>query len=66
MKQKDIQALSAKELKEKIQEEKAGLTKMSIGHQISPAENPMKIRSTRKLIARLSTELTKKSKTASK
>ena len=66
MKQKDIQALSVKELKEKIAEEKSGLLKISIGHQISPAENPMTIRSTRKLIARLSTELTKKSNVASK
>ena len=64
MKQKDIQALSAKELKEKIQEEKANLSKMSIGHQISPVENPMTIRTVRKLVARLSTELTKKSKAA--
>ncbi len=49
------------ELKEKIQEEKASLTKMNIGHQISPVENPMTIRTARKLVARLSTELTKKS-----
>lgn len=62
MKQKDIQALSVKELKEKIQEEKGNLAKMHIGHQISPVENPMTIRSARKLVARLSTELTKKSK----
>jgi large subunit ribosomal protein L29 len=61
MKQKDIQALSLQELKEKIQEEKANLTKLSIGHQISPVENPMTIRTARKLVARLSTELTKKS-----
>ena len=62
MKQKDIEALSLQELKEKIQEEKASLTKMNIGHQISPVENPMTIRTSRKLVARLSTELTKKSK----
>jgi large subunit ribosomal protein L29 len=61
MKQKDIEALSLQELKEKIQEEKASLTKMNIGHQISPVENPMTIRTSRKLVARLSTELTKKS-----
>ncbi|MBS1645969.1 MAG: 50S ribosomal protein L29 [Bacteroidetes bacterium] len=66
MKQKDIEALSAKELKEKIQEEKQILLKMDVAHKISQAENPMKIRTTRKLIARLSTELTKKSKAASK
>ena len=61
MKQKDIEALSLQELKEKIQEEKASLTKMNIGHQISPVENPITIRTSRKLVARLSTELNKKS-----
>ena len=62
MKQKDIDALSVQELKEKIQEEKSNLNKMHLNHQISPVENPMKIRSARKLVARLSTELTKKDK----
>jgi large subunit ribosomal protein L29 len=62
MKQKDIEALSIQELKDKLQEEKAGLDKMHLNHQISPIENPMKIRQSRKLVARLSTELTKKSK----
>ena len=62
MKQKYIEALSLQELKEKIKEEKSNLTKMNIGHQISPVENPMTIRTARKLVARLSTELTKKSK----
>jgi large subunit ribosomal protein L29 len=62
MENKDITALSLQELKDKIKEEKAGLNKMTINHAISPIENPLKIRSTRKLIARLSTELTKKNK----
>jgi large subunit ribosomal protein L29 len=35
---------------------------MKINHTVSPVENPMKIRESRKLIARLSTELTKKQK----
>lgn len=62
MKQKDIQALSAQELKDRITEEKGNLNKMRISHQISAVENPMKIRETRKLIAKLNTELTKKTK----
>lgn len=62
MKQKDIQALSVQELKDKLHEEKGHLDKMHLNHKISPIENPMKIRESRKLIARLSTELTKKSK----
>lgn len=62
MKQKDIEALSIQELKEKLHDEKGNLEKMSLNHKISPIENPMKIRESRKLVARLSTELTKKSK----
>jgi large subunit ribosomal protein L29 len=64
MKQKDIAALSLQELKEKLHEEKGILEKMLLNHKISPIENPMKIRGTRKLVARLSTELTKKKHSA--
>lgn len=62
MKQKDIEALSIQELKEKLQDEKGSLDKMRLNHKISPVENPMTIRNARKRVARLSTELTKKSK----
>ncbi len=62
MENKDIIALSAQELKDRIKEEKSGLNKLQMNYAISPIENPIKIRSTRKLIARLSTELTKKEK----
>jgi large subunit ribosomal protein L29 len=62
MKQKDIEALSVKELKEKLHDEKGNLGKLKLNHKISPVENPMTIRSARKLVARLSTELTKKNK----
>lgn len=62
MKQKDIEALSIQELKEKLADEKSNLQKMRLNHKISPVENPMTIRSARKLVARLSTEITKKSK----
>jgi len=62
MKQKDIEALSIQELKDKLHEEKGSLTKMRLNHKISPVENPMKIRESRKLVARLSTEFTKKNK----
>jgi len=60
MKQKDIEALTLVELKEKVQEEKATLNKMKMGHKTAAVENPMTLRTTRKLVARLSTELTKK------
>ena len=62
MENKEIIALSVQELKEKIKEEKANLNKMKLNHAVSPLENPMRIRVTRKNIARLTTELTKKTK----
>jgi large subunit ribosomal protein L29 len=62
MKQKDIEALSIQELKDKLHEEKGSLKKALLNHKISPVENPMKIREARKLVARLSTEFTKKNK----
>jgi large subunit ribosomal protein L29 len=60
MKNADIKALSAAELNEKIASEKETLRKMQFAHQVSAIENPMKLRETRALIARLKTELTAK------
>lgn len=57
MKNSDIQALSVAELKEKITIEKEALRKIKFAHKISSIENPMRINQTRKLVARLSTEL---------
>ena len=62
MKNTDIKALSLVELKEKIASETETLRKMKFAHQVSAIENPMKMKETRKLIARLKTELTVKSK----
>jgi large subunit ribosomal protein L29 len=60
MKAKDITSLSVEDLRSKINEEKASLNKSKIGHAVSPLENPSQITKSRKLIARLQTELTKK------
>jgi len=57
MKSKEIKGLRVAELTEKIAAEKEALTRMKFGHAITPIENPMKIRNSRKLVARLSTEL---------
>ena len=62
MKNKDIVALSTAELQEKIQEEKSILTKLKLNHTVAPIENPIKIRDTRKAVARLATEITKRNK----
>lgn len=62
MKNKDIVALSEQEIAEKIKDEKMNLNKMGLNHAVSPVENPSKIRETRRTIARLNTELTKRKK----
>lgn len=60
MKNSEIKALSAAELKEKIVSEKEALRKIQFAHKIAAIENPMKIKTHRKLVARLSTELSAK------
>ena len=58
MKNEDIRALTLAELREKIASETEALRKIRFAHQVSSIENPMKIRETRRLLARLKTELT--------
>lgn len=58
MKQVTIKELSAEELTKRLAEEKASLERMRLNHAVSPLENPLKIRHSRKLIARLNTEIT--------
>ena len=62
MENKYIIALSTVELQARMKEEKAVFSKLKLNHAISPIENPIKIRDSRKDIARLSTELTKRIK----
>ncbi|HMJ70008.1 MAG TPA: 50S ribosomal protein L29 [Cyclobacteriaceae bacterium] len=60
MKYSEIKGLNLAELKEKLGSEQEALRKMKFAHQVSAIENPMKIKETRKLIARLKTELSSK------
>jgi large subunit ribosomal protein L29 len=62
MKTTEIKALSLAELQEKIGSEREALRKLQFAHKVSAVENPMKLKETRKLIARLKTELTVKQK----
>ncbi|MCH8231069.1 MAG: 50S ribosomal protein L29 [Bacteroidetes bacterium] len=57
MKNSEIRALTIDELKQKITGEKEALLKLKFAHAVSPIENPMKIKETKKLIARLMTAL---------
>lgn len=55
MKYAEISSLSVEERKEKIEVEQENLRRLRFAHAISPIENPMKIRNSRRLIARLKT-----------
>jgi len=57
MKNAEIKGLTLAELNEKLGGEQEALRKMKFAHQVSAIENPMRIKETRKLIARLKTEL---------
>ena len=56
----DLSQLSINDLREKIAEETGTLRKMKLSHAVSPNESPIKIRYTRRGIARLNTELRKR------
>lgn len=60
MKNTEIRELSDKELVERIDTEKGFQLKQKLNHAVSPLENPIKIRDTRKTIARLMTEKRKR------
>ncbi|RDB03049.1 50S ribosomal protein L29 [Runella aurantiaca] len=65
MKNSEIKALTVEQLKQTLIEEQDRLLKLKFAHAVSPIENPMRIRNTRRLIARLMTELSAKDKAAS-
>ena len=60
MKTSEIRELSAKEIEERIENEKNLIFRQKMNHAISPLDNPMKIRETRRNIARLETLLRQK------
>jgi large subunit ribosomal protein L29 len=60
MKNSEIKALSSDQIVETIATEENRLLKLKFAHAVAPIENPMRIRSTRRLIARLKTELSAK------
>ena len=57
MKNSEIKALSVEEITQKLASETELLQKMKFAHAISPVENPIKIKESKKMIARLKTEL---------
>lgn len=64
MKSVDINLLSDEDLRERLKAERDMLGRLKFAHAISPIENPMKIRASRKVVAKLNTEVQKRNKTA--
>ncbi|MBC6612037.1 50S ribosomal protein L29 [Hymenobacter sp. BT507] len=60
MKNADIRALSLEELKEQIKTEQTNGQSLRFAHAISPLENPVRLKHSRKNVARLLTELNRR------
>ncbi len=60
MKQSEIRELSTAELQEKLGVVKKQYADLKLAHAVSPLENPLELRSTRRTVARIATELTKR------
>ncbi len=57
MKASVVKEMTTQELKDQLFETKLSYSKMKMGHTISPLENPTELKSNRKDIARMFTEL---------
>ena len=57
MKTSEIRELTTKEIVEKIQVGKENLVRLRLNHAVSPLDNPMKIKASKRNIARLKTIL---------
>lgn len=66
MKNSEIIEMTTAELKERVVTEKAALNRLTMNHTITPMENPMLIRDTRRTIARMMTEIRKRELTEKK
>ncbi|MNK00992.1 50S ribosomal protein L29 [compost metagenome] len=60
MKQSEIKDLSAAELQGKLGELRKTYADLKTAHAISPIENPLQIRTLRRSIARVATEISKR------
>ncbi len=58
MKNKEIKELSVEELQGKLAEYRKQHADLKMAHAVTPLENPLQIRKTRKTVARLATEIT--------
>jgi large subunit ribosomal protein L29 len=61
----DILQMSEEDIRMKIRDDQDNLRRMRFNHAISPLDNPLSLRSLRREIARLTTELNKRQQKAS-
>lgn len=66
MKTSELKELTLKELAERLDNEKTYLAKLKLNHAISPLDNPLKIRSVRRDIAKMETVLKQRQLTENK
>jgi len=64
MKQSEINNLSLADLQDKLVELQKQLSELNMAHAITPLENPLQIRSTRRTVARLQTAITQRQQEA--
>jgi|TARA_B100001540_G_scaffold143394_1_gene127239 large subunit ribosomal protein L29 len=57
MNNSEIRALNLNDLRNKLLDEKENLSKLKFSHSVTPIENPSKISKSRKLIAKIITEI---------
>jgi len=60
MKQSEIKELSTTDLQDKLGALKKNYSDLKMAHAITPLENPLQLRTLRKTVARIATELTKR------
>ena len=60
MKQSEIKELSTADLQEQHANLQKNYTDLKMAHAITPLENPLQLRSLRRTVARIATELTKR------
>jgi len=60
MKQSEIKEMAIEDLKVKLEVTRKSLSSLKLAHAISPLDNPIQLKSLRKTVARLATEITKR------
>ena len=60
MKQTEIIKLSNQDLRDKLDEYKKKLLELKMAHAVSPIENPLQIKITRRVIAKIRTTISNK------